>query len=865
MVAGYDVRPREERDYKEIYPDLDETSRLAVVVVDSPQAATPCYAQVVATTKPVFVRRETKNAFPARMLKTLIEHGFRAHRPAKALSHRGGRLQASYVRDLQTVNSGKRQVRYDLDEQDELFLGWRNGLARARASVLREMFEVVFTALEDEWHRLEVRMGGMEREKDREGENDAEWDLDESFDKYGSDDGTGFGNGNGALVEQRCAVCNGNEGPAGNAIVFCDGCNIAVHQECYGIAFIPEGQWFCRRCMLVRGGLCECTFCPSRLGAFKQLDNGLWAHVVCALWIPEVYFANPIYMEPVEGVGNVPRTRWKLVCYVCKQRVGACIQCTNRQCFLAYHVTCAKRAGLYMEMEQGVHGALALKASLTSFCHRHCPPDWSAEAAAIGIAKTRRFYRDRLLVSEQRLRMASRRRLEDSTSAFRWRTEHNTPIAPRSFVDVVLEVLLALKADVPEEEQSSLLRGLGHSAHFSRAEILADLRAASADLCKYWCLKREAKRGAPLVRPPAQKLMLVAQAEAAHLYDTGSTREALARLEEKIEFGRTLGRDLEKLIELARCARDRQLLRRRRAELQVASLDVAYFPLCTLAHSLLTWMAEKLDPARVVANFRPKDAGVRNYWDIVERARSLQYRSASEVSADVEALLAPLAALKTGGSVLVRDAAKWLAYWRSHSEELGAAEKGVGKVPFVEIDGAELSVKRWDAREALEEEGLSDVEAPDSGAGDRVGGVGRSGDSSNGDLGSNIENTASSEAGTEAGQNGPDASSSGAGKVDQTDISGHGSAAATPEAGNSRALRQRARNTRAGRVSKPDNVKAASEAAKKADPVIENTANAANADVTVSTSAGVSKAEQRMLRESAKVSEWAAFLDGTKR
>jgi NuA3 HAT complex component NTO1 len=59
----------------------------------------------------------------------------------------------------------------------------------------------------------------------------------------------------------------------------------------------------------------SCIFCPNEGGAFKKTTTGHWSHLLCAIWIPELTVGNAIYMEPVQDVEQLPKSRWKLVCF----------------------------------------------------------------------------------------------------------------------------------------------------------------------------------------------------------------------------------------------------------------------------------------------------------------------------------------------------------------------------------------------------------------------------------------------------------------------------------------------------------------------------------------------------------------------
>ncbi|CAD7093224.1 unnamed protein product [Hermetia illucens] len=155
-----------------------------------------------------------------------------------------------------------------------------------------------------------------------------------------------------------CCVCSDERGWPENPLVYCDGqnCTVAVHQACYGIVTVPTGPWYCRKCeSQERSARVRCELCPSRDGALKKTDNQGWAHVVCALYIPEVRFGNVTTMEPII-LQLIPPERYAKTCYICQEigkgnraTVGACMQCNKSGCKQQFHVTCAQGLGLLCE------------------------------------------------------------------------------------------------------------------------------------------------------------------------------------------------------------------------------------------------------------------------------------------------------------------------------------------------------------------------------------------------------------------------------------------------------------------------------------------------------------------------------------
>jgi hypothetical protein len=179
--------------------------------------------------------------------------------------------------------------------------------------------------------------------------------------------------------EAFCAVCGDGYSHPPNVIIFCDRCDVAVHQMCYDVHEVPESEWLCWPCkeyeeMQRAAGIpqseirnvhtlpdertrlpggsrdVKCALCPIRCGAFRKTANGeQWVHQTCASWHPECYLVASREANCVDGLNKIPSKRWTTACDICGKVDGAVINCKHPgTCQYNFHVMCARNCGLYL-------------------------------------------------------------------------------------------------------------------------------------------------------------------------------------------------------------------------------------------------------------------------------------------------------------------------------------------------------------------------------------------------------------------------------------------------------------------------------------------------------------------------------------
>ncbi|CAK5060294.1 unnamed protein product [Aphanomyces euteiches] len=151
-----------------------------------------------------------------------------------------------------------------------------------------------------------------------------------------------------------CVVCSDEVSTETDPILYCDGCDIAVHQHCYGVPVIPDEDWFCDACR-DKSKPNSCVLCPIRKGALKKTSCNQWVHIQCFLWIPELVVKVNGASIQLGSLETLDAERFTLKCEVCGTAQGCgIVQCAVRSCFRAFHVSCAATAKYKLIEREGV-------------------------------------------------------------------------------------------------------------------------------------------------------------------------------------------------------------------------------------------------------------------------------------------------------------------------------------------------------------------------------------------------------------------------------------------------------------------------------------------------------------------------------
>ncbi|NWU07829.1 BRPF3 protein, partial [Cephalopterus ornatus] len=458
------------------------------------------------------------------------------------------------------------EVEYDMDEEDLAWLEMVNEKRRADGygTVSADTFELLVDRLEKESY-LESRNNGPQQ----------------------------------SLIDEDafCCVCMDDECHNSNVILFCDICNLAVHQECYGVPYIPEGQWLCRCCLQSPSRAVDCVLCPNKGGAFKQTSDGRWAHVVCAIWIPEVCFANTVFLEPIEGIDNIPPARWKLTCCICKQKgMGAAIQCHKVNCYTAFHVTCAQRAGLFMKIEPtretSINGT-TFTVRKTAYCESHSPPGMvkkgSPAARGDGQEDTRK---------EKGEEEANSAPPKGSLKKNQVKLKQKIKKEPGDVTKWHSSVPMVTITQIPSYRLNKICSGLS----------LQRKNQFMQRLHNYWLLKRQARNGVPLIR------RLHSHLQSQRNTEQKEQDEKTSAVKEELKYWQKLRHDLERARLLIELIRKREKLKREQVKVQQAAMELQLTPFNVLLRTTLDLLQEK-DAAQIFTE--PVNLNEANYLEFI--------------------------------------------------------------------------------------------------------------------------------------------------------------------------------------------------------------------------------------------------------
>nr|XP_053641088.1 LOW QUALITY PROTEIN: peregrin-like [Cherax quadricarinatus] len=348
-----------------------------------------------------------------------------------------------------------------------------------------------------------------------------------------------------------------------------------------------------------------------------------------------------VFLEPIDSISNIPPARWKLTCYICKQRgVGACIQCNKVNCYTAFHVTCAQQAGLHMKIdavrETSVSGT-SVTVRKAAYCDMHTPADSDARPQLDEIMDSAKKAAAKA-ASRQKMKKA-RKILAEKRSA--------APIVSVPTIPAdrpILPFYSGVVNSVPVIPCENIQKLAALVTMQKRSQFMHRLLA-------YWTLKRQSRNGVPLLRrlttSHSRRNNRPLEDKVSSMKDKERIISEAEGLREEIKYWQRLRQDLERARLLCELIRKREKTKRELVKAKAEERKVQLAPFVHLLLQTIDLIQEK-DQQMIFAE--PVDlVEVHDYLDVVkhpmdlstmrQKAQTHQYSDVDQFASDFELMI----------------------------------------------------------------------------------------------------------------------------------------------------------------------------------------------------------------------------------
>ncbi|KAI7864258.1 hypothetical protein BDF14DRAFT_1835918 [Spinellus fusiger] len=151
-----------------------------------------------------------------------------------------------------------------------------------------------------------------------------------------------------------CSLCCQME-PIAQLLV-CIDCGMSAHHDCVGAPSDASHPWTCDVCTNRRhprfNNDYTCSICmvEDTVGRPKKPTSDYkWAHISCAIFIPEVKFVRTQFLQEVEYINAIHPARANKECTLCHCAAGAKVSCND--CQRLVHVECAAKNNFQLVFE----------------------------------------------------------------------------------------------------------------------------------------------------------------------------------------------------------------------------------------------------------------------------------------------------------------------------------------------------------------------------------------------------------------------------------------------------------------------------------------------------------------------------------